>query len=170
MKDQDERHELLGRLETPPEFEDWASSTLPTPGISNGHQTMAEGRGTSEHERLNNLMGRQAALCSLLTGSFRCRARFFSVMGLSANKGGAAGGGKSTSSASGSRAPLELDQKCHWPPGSRSLRALPVIRTKVAVSTVGDMHCLTGRRRSAGAPVPRPLVPSPGIRAREFLW
>ena len=55
MNDQDERHELLGRLETPPEFKDWASSTLPTPGISNGHQTMAEGRGTSEHERLNNL-------------------------------------------------------------------------------------------------------------------
>ena len=55
MKDQDERHELLGRLETPPEFKDWASNTLPTPGISNGHQTMAEGRGTSEHERLNNL-------------------------------------------------------------------------------------------------------------------
>ena len=50
MKDQDERHELLGRLETPPEFKDWASNTLPTPGISNGHQTMAEGRGTSEHE------------------------------------------------------------------------------------------------------------------------
>ena len=46
MKDQDERHELLGRLETPPEFKDWASNTLPTPGISNGHQTMAEGRGT----------------------------------------------------------------------------------------------------------------------------
>ena len=55
MNDQDERHELLGRLETPPEFKDWASNTLPTPGISNGHQTMAEGRGTSEHERLNNL-------------------------------------------------------------------------------------------------------------------
>ena len=50
MNDQDERHELLGRLETPPEFKDWASNTLPTPGISNGHQTMAEGRGTSEHE------------------------------------------------------------------------------------------------------------------------
>ena len=50
MNDQDERHELLGQLETPPEFKDWASSTLPTPGISNGHQTMAEGRGTSEHE------------------------------------------------------------------------------------------------------------------------
>ena len=50
MKDQDERHELLGRLETPPEFKDWASNTLPTPGISNGHQTMTEGRGTSEHE------------------------------------------------------------------------------------------------------------------------
>ena len=50
MKDQDERHELLGRLETPPEFKDWARNTLPTPGISNGHQTMAEGRGTSEHE------------------------------------------------------------------------------------------------------------------------
>ena len=50
MKDQDERHELLGRLETPPEFKDWASNTLPTPGISNGHQTMAEGRGTSERE------------------------------------------------------------------------------------------------------------------------
>ena len=55
MNDQDERHELLGRLETPPEFKDWASNTLPTPGISNGPQTMAEGRGTSEHERLNNL-------------------------------------------------------------------------------------------------------------------
>jgi hypothetical protein len=55
VNDQDERHELLGRLETPPEFKDWASNTLPTPGISNGHQTMAEGRGTSEHERLNNL-------------------------------------------------------------------------------------------------------------------
>ena len=54
MKDQDERHELLGRLETPPEFKDWASNTLPTPGISNGHQTMAEGRGTSEHERLSD--------------------------------------------------------------------------------------------------------------------
>ena len=40
----------MGRLETPPEFKDWASNTLPTPGISNGHQTMAEGRGTSEHE------------------------------------------------------------------------------------------------------------------------
>ena len=50
MNDQDERHELLGRLETPPEFKDWASNTLPTPGISNGHQTMTEGRGTSEHE------------------------------------------------------------------------------------------------------------------------
>ena len=50
MNDQDERHELLGRLETPPEFKDWASNTLPTPGISNGHQTMSEGRGTSEHE------------------------------------------------------------------------------------------------------------------------
>tara|TARA_E500000178_G_C16531537_1_gene534662 strand:+ start:194 stop:358 length:165 start_codon:yes stop_codon:yes gene_type:complete len=50
VNDQDERHELLGRLETPPEFKDWASNTLPTPGISNGHQTMAEGRGTSEHE------------------------------------------------------------------------------------------------------------------------
>ena len=50
MNDQDERHELLGRLETPPEFKDWASNTLPTPGISNGHQTMAEGRRTSEHE------------------------------------------------------------------------------------------------------------------------
>tara|TARA_B100000941_G_scaffold289960_1_gene270606 strand:+ start:1741 stop:1890 length:150 start_codon:yes stop_codon:yes gene_type:complete len=32
------------------QFKDWASNTLPTPGISNGHQTMAEGRGTSEHE------------------------------------------------------------------------------------------------------------------------
>ena len=30
MNDQDERHELLGRLETPPEFKDWASNTLPT--------------------------------------------------------------------------------------------------------------------------------------------
>ena len=40
----------MGRLETPPEFKDWASNTLPTPGISNGHQTMTEGRGTSEHE------------------------------------------------------------------------------------------------------------------------
>ena len=55
MKDQDERHELLGRLETPPEFKDWASNTLPTPGISNGHQTMAEGRGTSEHDEASTL-------------------------------------------------------------------------------------------------------------------
>ena len=55
MNDQDERHELLGRLETPPEFKDWASNTLPTPGISNGHQTMAEGRGTSEHETSQTL-------------------------------------------------------------------------------------------------------------------
>ena len=53
MKDQDERHELLGRLETPPEFKDWASNTLPTPGISNGHQTMTEGRDPfSQHHPL----------------------------------------------------------------------------------------------------------------------
>ena len=52
MNDQDERHELLGRLETPPEFKDWASNTLPTPWISNGHQTVAERRGTSDTKRL----------------------------------------------------------------------------------------------------------------------
>ena len=59
MNDQDERHELLGRLETPPEFKDWASNTLPTPGISNGHQTMAEGRGTSEHETSLRCLGQK---------------------------------------------------------------------------------------------------------------
>ena len=59
MNDQDERHELLGRLETPPEFKDWASNTLPTPGISNGHQTMAEGRETSEHETSLRCLGQK---------------------------------------------------------------------------------------------------------------